>query len=383
MQQPIQFLRHAQSRAIKEVVKKVLSLADIKIDGTRQWDIKVKNPNIYNRIRENGMLGAGEGYMHGEWECDDIVELAHRISLANIDKLLERIVEKHNFFLSRDINPFEIAEKHYNLPQELFISMLDKQMVYSCAYWNNAKTLEEAQRNKLDLVCKKINLKKGMRVLDIGGGWGSFAKFASKNYGVSVVNITVSKQQLALANKLCAGLPVENRLQDYKDLNDKPYDRIVSIGMFEHVRAENYRMFMEIVNQHLAPNGIFLLHSIGDDDNTDMSINSWITTYIFPNSEIPNSSSLTQSFEDLFVMEDWHNLSTNYEKTLLEWFKRFNKNWPKLRPLFTNGKDPEEFYRMWKLYLLGSAGGFRSRKLQIWQIVLSKEGIPGGYQSIR
>ena len=271
---------------------------------------------------------------------------------------------------------FEIGEKHYDLGNELFQNMMDKRMVYSCAYWNDAQTLDDAQDNKLDLICRKLGLQPGMKILDIGCGWGSYAKYAAEKYKVKVIGITVSKEQVDLGRILCAGLPVEIRLLDYRDLDDK-FDHIVSVGMIEHVGYKNYRTYMEVVHRCLKDDGLFLLHTIGGNKSVT-SVDPWMNKYIFPNGMLPSIKQLGSAIEGLFVMEDWHNFSADYDKTLIAWHKNLEENWDKIKSNYE-----ERFHRMWDYYLLSCAGSFRARRNQLWQIVLSKKGILGGYKSIR
>lgn len=272
---------------------------------------------------------------------------------------------------------FIVGERHYNLGNDLFQNMLDKRMNYSCAYWKDASNLDEAQENKLELICKKLYLQPGMRVLDIGCGWGAFAKYAAERYGVEVVGITVSKDQVALGREMCKGLPVEIKLQDYRDVNEK-FDRIVSVGMIEHVGYKNYREYFLIAHRNLKDDGLFLLHTISQVRSTK-STDAWIHKYIFPNGMLPSIAQLAKAVENLFVIEDIHNFGADYDKTLMAWYNNFNTNWGKIKD-----KYGERFYRMWKYFLLSSAGAFRARnKNQLWQIVLSKNGVLGGYQSFR
>jgi cyclopropane-fatty-acyl-phospholipid synthase len=254
--------------------------------------------------------------------------------------------------------------------------MLDKRKAYTCGYWKNARNLDEAQEAKLDLVCRKLNLKPGQKILDIGCGWGCFAKFAAEKYGVSVTGVTVSKEQINLGRKLCAGLPVEMLLQDYRDIKGI-FDHIVSIGMFEAVGYKNYRSFMKLVSDHLKDNGLFLLHTIGTNVSAKTT-DKWIDKYIFPNGMMPSIQQIGAAIEKIFIMEDLHNFGTYYDKTLMAWFENFDNNWSKLKPKFD-----ERFYRMWKYYLLMCAGSFRARANQLWQIVLSKKSINDGYLSVR
>lgn len=370
----------------KETAERILALADIKINGDRPWDIRVHDERLYARALREGEYGLGEAYMEGWWSCKALDQLITKVIHARLEdklskdyKLIFHAAKARLTNVGRKSKAFEVAQTHYDLGNDLYQAMLDKRMVYTCGYWKGtpaAKNLDEAQEAKLDLICKKIDLKSGQKVLDIGGGWGSFAKFAAEKYGAKVVNVTVSKEQVALADELCKGLSVENRLQDYRDVNEK-FDHIVSIGMFEHVGLKNYREYMQIVNKCLKDDGIFLLHTIGRNTSGTTS-SAWSSKYIFPNSMLPSVKQIGESIEGLFVMEDWHNFSTDYETTLLEWNKNFQAAWPELSKNYN-----DRFKRMWELYLLGAAAAFRSRNIQLWQIVLSKHGVEGGYKSIR
>ena len=373
-----------KNNRLEDFVAALLSEVDVKINGDRPWDIKVNNSGLYRRVATSGNLGLGEGYMDGWWDCNQIDELIYRILRGNLAKKVRQGVSLQLVLYTLfHFNPagdkskaYEIGEKHYDTGNDLFEKMLDKRMVYTCGYWRDAQDLDDAQEAKLDLVCRKIGLKPGMRVLDIGGGWGSFAKLAAEKYGVSVVNITVSKEQVVLANERCKGLNIENRLQDYRDVNEK-FDAIVSLGMFEHVGPRYYQDYMEVVERCLKDDGLFLLHTIGRNE-TKGQPDAWISKYIFPNSALPSAVLLAQAIEGYFIMEDWHNFSADYDKTLISWYNNFEAHWDELK-----GKYSERFHRMWRYYLLSCAGGFRSRNIQLWQIVLSKKGVLGGYQSVR
>ena len=263
---------------------------------------------------------------------------------------------------------------HYDIGNDLYKAMLDKRMVYTCAYWDETRSLDEAQEVKLEMVCRKLGLQQGQRILDIGCGWGSFARYAAENYGANVVGITISKEQVELGMRLCSGLPVQIRLQDYRDLNEK-FDHVVSLGMFEHVGYKNYKTYMETVASSLSDNGVFLLQTIGSNISVHTT-DTWINKYIFPNSMLPSIKQIGQSIERLFVMEDWRNFGTHYDKTLMAWFQNFDSNWNSLKSNYT-----DRFYRMWKYYLLSCAGAFRSRKTQLWQIALSKNGLMDGFNA--
>lgn len=361
---------------LKGVIKDILDTADIRINGDRPWDIQVHNEKLYNRVLKQGSLGLGEAYMDRWWDAEDLDEFFNRVLSADLQKKVALSWPMIWTFVKSWIqNPqtekksFKVGEHHYDTGNDLFEAMLDKRMVYTCGYWiDGAETLDEAQENKLDMVCQKLQLEAGQRVLDIGCGWGSFAKYAAEEYDVEVVGVTVSKEQQQLARERCEGLPVEIRLQDYRKLNET-FDAVVSLGMFEHVGVKNYRTYMKVVSRCLKDDGLFVLHTIGGNKsvrNTD----PWIEKYIFPNSMIPSIRQIGLAIEDLFVMEDWDNFGLHYDRTLMAWYDNFREHWDDLKEHYSS-----RFYRMWEYYLMCSAGSFRSRKNNQWQIVLSKDGV--------
>ncbi len=367
----------------ESIVHELFESAGIEINGNRPWDIHVHNREFYRRVLTEGELGFGESYMEGWWDAERVDELVHRILLARLDEKTDlKLSILFQLFIARLFNlqskrrAFFVGERHYDLGNDLFRTMLDRRMNYSCAYWKDSQSLDLAQENKLELICRKLYLKPGMRVLDIGCGWGPFGKYAAAKYQVEVTGITVSKEQVQLGQELCDGLPVKFRLIDYRDIDEK-FDRIVSVGMVEHVGFKNYGTFFKVVNRCLKDDGLFLLHTIGHMESSK-NLDPWTHKYIFPNGMIPSANQLSQAFENLFVVEDWHNFGVDYDKTLMAWYSNFISNWDKLK---NNLSD--HFYRMWKFYLLSSAATFRSRRSHLWQIVLSKNGIPGGYQSVR
>jgi len=364
------------------LVQDILKPAGITVNGKKPYDVKVNNPAFYKRVLAGGSLALGEAYMDGWWDCKQLDEFISRVLAAELDKKIRSPEVIWNVIKAKLTNVQSISKskivgkKHYDIGNELYTQMLDKNMVYSCGYWKNAKSLDKAQEAKLDLICRKIGLKKGMTVLDIGCGWGSFAKFAAKKYKVKVTGVTISAEQEKLAKERCKGLPIEIRLQDYRKIKET-FDRVISIGMFEHVGYKNYKTYMKVVHRCLKDGGLTLLHTIAGNSSVTTT-DPWIEKYIFPNSMLPSAKQITTACEGLFVLEDWHSFGPDYDKTLMEWYKKFVKSWPKLKK-----KYDERFYRMWEFYLLSCAGSFRSRKNQLWQIVLSKNGVAGGYTSIR
>ncbi len=367
----------------EKFVTEMAGIADIQINGTRAWDIQVHDNRFYERVLQDQSLGFGETYMEGWWDAGAVDQCIYHILKANIEEQFKPTFAfywtylKAKLFNRQDrLGSMDVINQHYQLGNDLYRAMLDSTMAYSCGYWKNAKNLDEAQIAKYDLIARKLGLKPGMTLLDIGCGWGGFAKYVATNYGVKVTAITLSENQAELAKEATKGLNVEVRVQDYRDIKEK-FDRVVEIGMFEHVGPKNYRTFMEICHNCLNPNGMFMLHTIGSN-GTHVTGDPWINKYIFPGGHLPSIAQIGRSIEGLFIMEDWHNFGPDYDKTLMAWFANFNAAWPELKDAY-----PPEFYRMWKYYLLSCAGAFRARSIQLWQVVLSKSGVPGGYETVR
>lgn len=364
----------------EKIVKTLAEKADIAINGSRPWDIQVHNPLLYKRVLKEGTLGLGEAYMDGWWDCEAIDVMICKALRADLERAVSRnlpVLANMLFYLLT--NPQSIyrasmvAEKHYNFGNDMFECMLGPTMNYSCGYWETASNLDEAETAKMALIARKLQLAPGMEVLDIGCGWGSLAIYLAKNCGVRVTGITVSTEQAAYAREKAAGLPVKIELEDYRSL-DASYDRVVSVGMFEHVGRKNYAIFMKTVRRVLKKDGLFLLHTIGSNEKK-RGVDPWIAKYIFPNGMLPSISCIASAIRKRFILEDWHNFGADYDKTLMAWAERFEK-----------GREGGCFAcddvtaRMFRYYLLTCAGTFRARDIQLWQIMLSPQGVPGGYR---
>ncbi|MFO7338689.1 MAG: cyclopropane fatty acyl phospholipid synthase [Lysobacteraceae bacterium] len=364
-------------------VEALLAEADVRIGGDREWDLQVHDERFYTRVLAQGSLGLGESYMDGWWDARSLDGFLLRLIQAGLDGRVRGIGEILDGLRARLLNlqtrrrAREVGLRHYDLGNDLYAAMLGKRLVYSCGYWRTAGDLDEAQLAKLDLVCRKLQLQPGMRVLDIGCGWGEALKYAATRYGVSGVGVTISREQAEYARRLCADLPVEIRLQDYRDLDER-FDAVFSIGMFEHVGVRNYRAFFETAHRCLFRDGLLLLHTIGSNVSRNRT-DPWIARYIFPNSMLPSAAQITRASEGLFVLEDWHNFGTDYDRTLQAWRDNIESAWERLDPR----RYDERFRRMWRFYLAGSMATFRARRAQLWQLVLSPEGVAGGYEAPR
>ena len=362
------------------VQRRVIALLDeagIQVGSSQPWDIQIHDPQFHARVLAQGSLGLGESYMDGWWDAPSLDAFLARLLQARLDARVHGSGEVWDALKARLINlqagqrSFEVGKRHYDLGNDLYQAMLGQRLVYSCGYWAHADNLDQAQHDKLDLICRKLDLQPGMRVLDIGCGWGEALKFAAEKYGVSGVGVTISQEQAIYARQLCEGLPVDIRLQDYHQL-DEPFDAILSVGMFEHVGVKNYRSYFEVTRRCLRPEGRFLLHSIGTNRSRERT-DPWIARYIFPNSMLPSAAQISRAMEGLFVLEDWHNFGTDYDLTLQAWRDNIEAAWDRL-----DARYDERFRRMWRFYLAGSMATFRIRQSQLWQLLLSPEGIPGG-----
>lgn len=363
--------------AIRKTIESLLASAGIRVNGQRPWDIHLKSSVSLEGIVARGTLGLGESYMAGDWDVERLDMFFDRVLRAKLDRkvkplsLLIPVIRERVLNRQNTKRAWKVGEAHYDLGNDFYEAMLDPSMAYTCGYWKEAETLEESQNAKLDLICRKLDLKPGMRVLDIGCGWGGFMAYAAKNYGVECVGVTISKEQAAFAKQKHPDLPLEFLLQDYRDITGR-YDRIASIGMFEHVGKKNYRTFMEVAHRCLPDDGLFLLHTIGKNVRRGAT-DPWIDKYIFPNGELPSTGHITDAADGLFVTEDLHNFGADYDKTLMAWHENFEAAWPEFAE-----RLGERFRRQWRYYLLSCAGAFRARDLQLWQWTFSKSGLPGG-----
>jgi cyclopropane-fatty-acyl-phospholipid synthase len=374
--------------SIKQLCE-LLALAKIELNGNNPWDLKIVNNDAVDLIIEQGSVGLGESYMNNWWSCDALDEFSFRIFNADIENNLKlninvmwNIVKSRLINLQNIFSAKKVAHTHYNLSDELFITMLDSTMAYSCAYWKNASTLEEAQLDKYDLICKKLQLGKEDSLLDIGCGWGGLSAYCVAKFCQKALSISNSSSQILQAKNKYAKLPIEFLCTDYRNTHlynkkQNQFDKIVSVGFFEHVGYKNYKKLFKIISQQLKDNGIFLLHTIGTNQSQTIT-DPWINKYIFPNSMLPSMGQICGALEDYFIVEDWHNFGPDYDKTLMAWHENFERNWHSIKDNFDN-----TFYFMWRYYLLMSAGMFRARRAQLWQIVLSKPGFIPNYSSIR
>ena len=362
----------------------ILAIADIRVNGNRAWDLQVHDERFFERVLAEGSIGVGESYMDGWWDVEALDEFFTRVHRLELHRqvmtpevlwlaLKGRIFNRQTRSRSR-----AVAEEHYDLGNDVYQAMLDRRMQYTCAYWPGASTLEQAQENKLNLICRKLGLRPGMKVLELGGGFGGLAQFAAAEYGCEVVSYNISREQVAYARQLCLGLPVRFEEKDYREAAGEKdqFDRVVSIGLCEHVGYKNYRRFLELAHQRLKSGGLFLLHTIGGNESAT-STDPWIDKYIFPGGMLPSIAQLGKAMERLWVVEDWHNFGPDYDPTLMAWWNNFERGWADLRQKYGG-----RFYRMWKFYVLGSAGGFRARTMQLWQLVLSKGDVPA-YACVR
>ncbi len=361
----------------------------VQFNGNNACDIQVRDAETYHQILTRGSLGFGEAYMNGYWDCQQLDEMFTALLRAEVNRKVRTLPRLRllvsaatSTAMARLVNrqtrrhAFEVAQRHYDIGNDIFQAMLDPSMSYSCGYWEHAQNLEQAQFDKLDMICRKLELTPGERLLDIGCGWGGLAHHAAEHYGVEVFGVTISQEQLLLARERCADLPVNIELMDYRDLRGR-FDKIVSVGMFEHVGPKNYAEFFDVIRRLLTDDGLMLLHTIGSRGNAGQT-DPWIDKYIFPNGRLPWSQQISAALEPELAMRDWHEFGFDYDRTLMAWWENFNHAWPVLRHAYS-----PHFYRMWKYYLHSCAASFRSGRSQLWQIMLTRRGSRADYRSMR
>jgi cyclopropane-fatty-acyl-phospholipid synthase len=363
-------------RRAQEVCRDLLSAAGVTVNGSQPWDIQIHDERVYARVLRDGTLGAGEAYVEGWWDAPALDQCIDKLMRARIGDILREnwmvvahAVRARIMNLQSITRSFDNGQQHYDIGNDLYAPMLGGRLLYTCAYWPGAKTLDEAQDAKLDLVCRKIGLAAGMRVLDLGCGWAGFASFAAERYGATVTGFTVSEEQVKWAKDHYGHLPIDIRLDDYRNATGT-YDAVVSIGLMEHVGWKNYRSYMTLVDRLLAPGGVAFVHTIAGNRQR-AHLDPWFDKYIFPNAVLPTLSQLVTAMQGLFVAEDIHNIGEDYDLTLMAWWHNFDAAWPTLRARYGDA-----FYRRWKYYLLASAGAFRARAQQLYQIVMTRPGTP-------
>lgn len=372
---------------IQQVVTEQLSRSGIRVGTDHPWDIQVHDPRFYQRLAMQGSLGAGESYVEGWWDCQRIDLLAERVLQSGLANQWGRNLRAGmGSILRRLINPQrgkrseKVALLHYNIDPAFFEMLLGPTMNYSCAYWRSSRSLDDAQRQKMHLIGKKLDLGPQDRALDIGCGWGGLAHYLSSVFGCSVVGITNSTSQARYANErfgshLCTFIHC-----DYKAFDPRAhggFTKVVSVGMFEHVGIRNYQAFFGLCRRAIPSDGLILLHTFGRTIERDFD--PWTDRYIFPNSYLPTIQDIGRATGGSLVMEDWHNFGADYDRTLMAWLSRFEA-WASSGACDMSIQQ----VRMWRYYLATYAACFRVRnRIQLWQLVLSRRGVAGGYRSIR
>lgn len=381
-------------RLFERSVTRVFDAADLEIGGARPWDPQIHDERFFRRVVLGGSLGLGDSYVEGWWDCEDLGAFFRRLLPARararrflglpglVHGLRRRLLDLQTRRRAR-----AVVDHHYDLPPALFETMLGSTMAYSCAYWRSgageAEGLDEAQRAKLDLVCRKLELSSDDRVLDLGCGFGSFSRYAAERYGCRIVAVTLSGSQARYAREFCAGLPVEVHHADYRDpsswTGDQPFSKVASIAMFEAVGRRSFRSYMELVDRVLAEGGRWLLHTIGDDV---CSSDPWLHRHIFPNGELPTHGQIEGAVEGLFEIHDSHEFGADYARTLAAWEERFRRGWQELSAA-DPGRFDERFFRIWIYYLGCCRGAFLAADLYLWHVLFGREPAPRGYTPVR
>lgn len=342
------------------------------------FKLHFKSKEALKKMLVDMPLGFGEGYMNGDIEVEGDLRQVVRVGLSS-EKLQTRTrqslfnIFKLNFLQrnSRSADQQNISY-HYDLGNDFYRLWLDLKMIYSCAYFkNDHDSLEQAQTQKIDLCCRKLLLKPNEHLLDIGCGWGSLLINAAKNFGVQGFGITLSKEQLEYGRQQIKqeGLQDCVRLEylDYRELAqmDQTFDKVVSVGMFEHVGKANMKHFLINAQKVLRPGGLLLLHTIGK--TVEEPTNSWIKKYIFPGCHLPDLGSILQNATDMGLnFIDCENMRVHYSKTLDKWRERFERNEKRIHSMFD-----DRFIRMWRFYLTGCSASFLHGSMHVFQLLFS------------
>lgn len=342
-----------------------------------QATLAFRAPIALKRLLKEGSLGFGEEYMRGNIEIEGDMQHLIRVGLnSGLDTQNLPLQAKLAVALLRLQSSNTKArsatniQRHYDLGNDFYRLWLDPSMTYSCAYFKDEeRSLEQAQADKYEHICRKLHLKKGESLVDIGCGWGGMLIYAAKHYGISGVGCTLSQQQYEYA---CARIKEENlagqisiRLEDYRDLRGQ-FDKVVSIGMFEHVGKKYHATFMQKIRELLNPGGFGVLHCITKD--TPEKCDPWINKYIFPGGEIPAANDVVQLLGDGdFILKDMENLRRHYAMTLREWSKRYEQVVPAVETSFGS-----HFVRMWRTYLNFSEAAFCCGKLHLHQFLFTR-----------
>lgn len=393
--------------SVPPALEAVLSAADVRLGGDRPWDLQLADTAASRRliraVMERGSLGLGDSYVEGLWNCSALDQLFTRLLLAQGESRLAQgsrlrsaawLLRERLVNLQTPARSTLVARRHYDIAPAVYTAMLDPWLQYSCGYWQQAGGLAEAQEHKLRLICEKLELSPGLRLLDIGCGWGGLAAYAACHYGVEVVGITLSAEQLRLARSRWSHLPLRFARCDYRQLGQlrcAPFDRVVSVGMYEHVGPRNAAAFFAAARSALKHDGLLLLHTIGYRCHSP-HCDPWIDTHVFPNGRLPAPGELATALEGGWLIEDWQNFGSDYDRTLMAWHANVESAWPQLATelarAFGSRAEAERFRRFWRYYLLCCAGFFRSRQGQLWQLVLSPGNLAAvperpPYRSIR
>jgi len=367
----------------KDFAMMLLDEAKVELNGPRPDDLQVYDERFWETVVRDRELGLGESYQQGWWGAEHLDQLLVKILNADLKNKVKPSIGLVAFALGSKLKNHQTvrraarnASSHYDIGNDLYERMLDKRMLYSCAYWKDAEDLGAAQEAKLDLICRKLDLQPGMTLLDIGCGWGGMAAFAAERYGAKVTAISPALQQVTVAAKRCEGLDVDVRQQDYRDVTGK-FDRIISVGMLEHVGPKNFRGFFDVNSQLLTEDGIILHHTIGSNLSKSTT-DPWFDKYVFPGGVVPSMAHLGKASETNWAIEDVHNFGPDYDRTLMSWYHNIEAVWDDL-PNYD-----EHFRRTWRYYLLSSAASFRARQLQLWQIVFRRARVVSpGYITVR
>ena len=362
---------------INKVVTHLFERAGLQIGGSKANNVVVHDDRFFKEVLLKGSIGLGDSYVEGTWDASSVDDVVFALIKSGVyNSILSQIydtvgsVARRIQNLQDRIGSYQVIDEHYDLDYNLFLAFLDRYNQYTCGYFERTDDLDQAQENKLELICNKLNLREGDKVLDIGGGWGGLALYMTERFDVDVSIITLSRQQANHARKMCEGRKVKVHVCDYRDIpllfSSSSFDKVAAVGILEHIGHKNYRQFMKVVNHALIPEGRCLFQTLYSPANRILS-NPWVRKHIFPNHELPPQNTIKSAASKYFQPADkvaFQDLTPHYVKTLLAWNERLNKAIDDKKI----NLEPKE-HRKWNFYFLSCAGALRAEHMRVGQFV--------------
>jgi len=359
-------------RATRRAVEQVFEGAGVRCNGSRLFDPQILDDRFYTACATRGTLGFGESYVANWWACDDLEELAYRLTVSRINQVgrfAPLLAMSYLVSLLRNNQTLErsrrVADRHYNIGNDLFFSFLGRYRNYSCALFEGTESLDAAQKAKMERICELLELSERDHLLDVGGGWGHLARHAALQHGCTVTSINIADEQITYAREMCAGLPVDVRKCDYRQLTGR-YTKAAVVAMFTHVGSKNHRTFFECIHRCLPEGSRLVMETVGSS-HSNVTLEPWTERHIFPGGVVPSLRQIDHAASGLFVRGYTREFGSHYVLTLRAWYDNLMAAWPELSTRYS-----ESTLRTFEYFFLTVAGTFRAGRLKHWHLVMSK-----------